>query len=52
MCDQRGKNQLIVTWPGDLNQVLQRACAEGGGSIDGLIADHRQTLEKTALSDH
>lgn len=51
MHDQRGKNQLIVTWPRDLSQVLQCGCVEGGGSIDGLIADH-QPPEETAFSDH
>lgn len=45
MHDQRGKNQLIVTWPRDLNKVLECGC------IDRLIADHQQLPEKTDLSN-
>lgn len=50
MHDQRGKNQLIVTWPRDLNKVLECGCVDRGGSIDRLIADHQQ-LPETDLSD-
>lgn len=42
MQDQQGKNQLIVTWPGDLKQA-------GGDSIEGLITDYQQSPEKSVF---